>query len=1181
MSTSTDLVFRLIGKDETGKAFRSVGDGLGKLGRDADDAGKRSESAFSRIGKSAGIAAAALGGIAAAGAIAGIKSATREASELGESINAVNVTFGTAATGIQELGKTSATSLGLSRSEFNALAVRFSSFATTVAGSGGDVSKTMRDLTGRSADFASVMNIDVAKAAELFQSGLAGETEPLRAYGIDLSAATVQQYALSHGIASSASEMTEAQKVQARYGLLMEQTNKTAGDFANTSNSQANQLRILKSRWTDLEATTGQAFKPLVEAALPKVNLALGQVMTLIEANMPTISTFMTGLGTQLGDAAQTAIDKWPQVQTVLGNVAETVRANWPEIKQTIETVADSLKRTGEMVGALWDAFKAMPPEVQQTILTLAVLQKSGIIDVQMVIRSSLSGALGGAAGHAGGGLLMALLTNPVGATVAITTGVVLTGVVSLGNWVFAQDWYQDARNIVFGGDGFVTAMINGFGDAIHAGWVGSLKAVWGTIAMEFGQLARIAGDAITQPFVQTWNGVQLLASYGMAWVQARIEQGMAAIGNVWSTAWSWVGQLLSGAWDMIVAKVSAAISWVGSIISGAMAFISGGWSGAWTGITSFLSGAWDAIVAKVSGAMSWVGSIIGGAMAFISGLWSGGWDGIKSIASGAWDAITNGVRGALDGVSNLFRGAVDGIGRIWGNITEAVKGPVRGVLEFIRDKMVGPINSIMSTVGASPIDFQVPQFHTGGYTGDKLAGREGLALLRNDEYVMSPQATARFRPILEALNAADKGYGIGGPGVAGTLVGWLQGQGLGNAGIAGILGNFQAESSLNPFAVEPNGGGHGLAQWTGSRWNDLQAFAQQRRTVWEDLNTQIAFLAQELSGYGALMSSLRTATDPVLASEMFATGFERPGVYGQRDEFAQQFFQQLQSGELTASSESGLSGGILPSIGNAIGSMMRGAVSPLLDLLVGQFGGSWAGKAMTGMVRKAIDAVFSWGDSHSSSGGGSGSSFGGVAGAWRIPLAQYDVTSEYGWRVSPTQGGDPVMHQGIDLGAPAGTPVLAAADGLVQFAAWNNGYGNMVRIDHGSGLATEYGHMSAINTALGNIVKMGDQIGAVGTTGDSTGNHLHFNTLTNGQYENPRDFMGARGLSFDSGGWLDPGLHTVYNGTGKPEPVLTSEQWSRMGGGQQVVVQIDGRVLHESLVRYRRAQGGAPLGLG
>ena len=1176
MSTSTDLVFRLIGKDETGKAFRSVGDGLGKLGRDADDAGKRSESAFSRIGKSAGIAAAALGGIAAAGAIAGIKSATREASELGESINAVNVTFGTAATGIQELGKTSATSLGLSRSEFNALAVRFSSFATTVAGSGGDVSKTMRDLTGRSADFASVMNIDVAKAAELFQSGLAGETEPLRAYGIDLSAATVQQYALSHGIASSASEMTEAQKVQARYGLLMEQTNKTAGDFANTSNSQANQLRILKSRWTDLEATTGQAFKPLVEAALPKVNLALGQVMTLIEANMPTISTFMTGLGTQLGDAAQTAIDKWPQVQTVLGNVADTVRANWPEIKQTIETVADSLKRTGEMVGALWDAFKAMPPEVQQTILTLAVLQKTGVIDVQLVIKSAVSTGVGG--------LLGSILGGPAAGLGAAITLPVTIGAIAFtlsAAFVYNSDWFSQVRQVVFGDKSFQDMITDGFKDLFSNGVVAGVMSIPGVLAQTMAFIAPEIKRIMLQPFTEAWDGIKTTVAFGVAWIGANISQGMGNVGTIWSTAWSTVGTTVSTVWDWITARVSGAMSWVGQVVSVAMSVIAGAWSQAWSGIGTTVSTVWDWITARVSGAMSWVGSIISGAMAFISGLWSGGWDGIKSIASGAWDAITNGVRGALDGVSNLFRGAVDGIGRIWGNITEAVKGPVRGVLEFIRDKMVGPINSIMSTVGASPIDFQVPQFHTGGYTGDKLAGREGLALLRNDEYVMSPQATARFRPILEALNAADKGYGIGGPGVAGTLVGWLQGQGLGNAGIAGILGNFQAESSLNPFAVEPNGGGHGLAQWTGSRWNDLQAFAQQRRTVWEDLNTQIAFLAQELSGYGALMSSLRTATDPVLASEMFATGFERPGVYGQRDEFAQQFFQQLQSGELTASSESGLSGGILPSIGNAIGSMMRGAVSPLLDLLVGQFGGSWAGKAMTGMVRKAIDAVFSWGDSHSSSGGGSGSSFGGVAGAWRIPLAQYDVTSEYGWRVSPTQGGDPVMHQGIDLGAPAGTPVLAAADGLVQFAAWNNGYGNMVRIDHGSGLATEYGHMSAINTALGNIVKMGDQIGAVGTTGDSTGNHLHFNTLTNGQYENPRDFMGARGLSFDSGGWLDPGLHTVYNGTGKPEPVLTSEQWSRMGGGQQVVVQIDGRVLHESLVRYRRAQGGAPLGLG
>ena len=135
-------------------------------------------------------------------------------------------------------------------------------------------------------------------------------------------------------------------------------------------------------------------------------------------------------------------------------------------------------------------------------------------------------------------------------------------------------------------------------------------------------------------------------------------------------------------------------------------------------------------------------------------GLWSGGWDGIKSIASGAWDAITNGVRGALDGVSNLFRGAVDGIGRIWGNITEAVKGPVRGVLEFIRDKMVGPINSIMSTVGASPIDFQVPQFHTGGYTGDKPGRPRGFGAAAQRRIC---NESAGHRPVPAHLGGAER----------------------------------------------------------------------------------------------------------------------------------------------------------------------------------------------------------------------------------------------------------------------------------------------------------------------------------------------------------------------------------------------------------------------------------------
>jgi hypothetical protein len=184
------------------------------------------------------------------------------ASNLGESVNAVNVTFGEAATGVLELGKDAATSLGLSNAEFNKLAVQFSNFAQTIAGPGGDVTAVLDDLTTRASDFASVMNIDVAEAAMLFQSGLAGETEPLRRYGIDLSAAAVEAHALETGINDGTHALTESEKVQARYSLLMEQTSKVQGDFANTSDSAANAGRILQAKYEDLRAEIGTNLLP-------------------------------------------------------------------------------------------------------------------------------------------------------------------------------------------------------------------------------------------------------------------------------------------------------------------------------------------------------------------------------------------------------------------------------------------------------------------------------------------------------------------------------------------------------------------------------------------------------------------------------------------------------------------------------------------------------------------------------------------------------------------------------------------------------------------------------------------------------------------------------------------------------------------------------------------------------
>lgn len=205
-----------------------------------------------------------LAGITVGAAVSFFRGAIEEASGLSESLNALEVTYGQNADAVAALGEQAADALGLSNLEFNNLAVRFSNFANTIGGPGGNVAGILDDLTTRASDFASVMNIEVADAAALFQSGLAGESEPLRQYGIDLSAATVQAYAYANGIAEQGARLTEAQRIQATYGSLMEQTSATAGDFANTSDQLANQQRIMQARMADARAELGEAFLPIM-----------------------------------------------------------------------------------------------------------------------------------------------------------------------------------------------------------------------------------------------------------------------------------------------------------------------------------------------------------------------------------------------------------------------------------------------------------------------------------------------------------------------------------------------------------------------------------------------------------------------------------------------------------------------------------------------------------------------------------------------------------------------------------------------------------------------------------------------------------------------------------------------------------------------------------------------------
>lgn len=126
-----------------------------------------------------------------------------------------------------------------------------------------------------------------------------------------------------------------------------------------------------------------------------------------------------------------------------------------------------------------------------------------------------------------------------------------------------------------------------------------------------------------------------------------------------------------------------------------------------------------------------------------------------------------------------------------------------------------------------------------------------------------------------------------------------------------------------------------------------------------------------------------------------------------------------------------------------------------------------------------------------------------------RQPVQSGHLGSAFGWRIDPFTGRS-ALHTGLDFQADPGTPILAAAGGVVVAQEVHPAYGNMVEIDHGNDLITRYAHASKLWVKKGDLVKRGQKIAEVGTTGRSTGPHLHFEAMVQGVPQDPQKFLAA-----------------------------------------------------------------------
>jgi hypothetical protein len=207
--------------------------------------------------------------------------AVKNASDLKEVQNVIDTAFGSSAKEVDAWSKTAIKSYGLSELQAKKFAGTMRAMTGSMGISAVEADKMSMGLSALAGDMASFYNLDPTEAFDKLRSGISGETEPLKALGINMSVANLEAYAMSKGIKKSWKEMTAAEQATLRYGFIMDATKMAHGDFAKTNTGFANSMRVVKERLVSVGAQLGGILLPYLETFLGKVRGVLDTLQSL------------------------------------------------------------------------------------------------------------------------------------------------------------------------------------------------------------------------------------------------------------------------------------------------------------------------------------------------------------------------------------------------------------------------------------------------------------------------------------------------------------------------------------------------------------------------------------------------------------------------------------------------------------------------------------------------------------------------------------------------------------------------------------------------------------------------------------------------------------------------------------------------------------------------------------
>ena len=681
------------------------------------------------------------------------------ASDLAEVQNVVDTAFGESKQKMEDFADTAVKTYGISKLTAKQTGSNFMAMAAGMGLANDSASDMAMALTGLSADMASFYNVGQDVASTALKSIFTGETETLKQFGIVMTDANLQAYALSKGITKSTADMSQAEKVQLRYNYVMSQTALAQGDFAKTSDSWANQTRILSEQWKEFGATIGTVLMNVLLPAVKAINSLLSQLIALAQGAARALSEAFGLELSNSADEAQSIMKSTSQVADNYSDIADNAQqtqeaqegslASFDQMnKLNDESKSDSTGvsgagdimqpsgtsvevDTGKVDKKLSDFFKSVRTQFEKLADYLDMNFKPIFADIWSGLEREsieLAQILGGVFSDIKSlsEPLKAYFINdftPLMQTAFSTLGKIGIGLFDSFNKVFSDIWNVAVFPIL---QNFLTIglpLITDFN-----------TQVWNTLGVLF--------DNIKEIFDTLWNGVaqpvlnalktlwcdtwQSISDFWNEWGQPifdGINEGITTTKNIFLNLWETVLKpmfdklmdVADSVWtEHLKPLLDEFLDFVGTLITSVLSI----YNKAIAPVVNWLVSILGPIVSSVLGKIiKTVGNVISniidavkniisalkGVVLFIAGVftgdWKKAWQGVKKIFKGVWDALVDIAKTPI----NLIIGLINGL-------TGAVEDAINWIIDGINELSFTTPDWLPGDLGGQTFGFDLSQ---------------------------------------------------------------------------------------------------------------------------------------------------------------------------------------------------------------------------------------------------------------------------------------------------------------------------------------------------------------------------------------------------------------------------------------------------------------------------------------